>query len=149
MNISKDKNPLHYQLYTMGNGATYEPTNFCLYSRTVVKGFLMSIVLVLLGVLVGLLVMEPIASTALWLLGSGPFITFFQPNVGEGLWIVNLIVLAVGIFIFVAYYASTWYDSLKMKADIRKSTGTRGFTETAFSTWHDKICYVIKFDKED
>ena len=156
-----DKNSLHYRLYHVyGSGSMtdleYELVNFCQYSRKVMIGILMTAVVVLIGVELGLGLLEAFGSLGLWLFTDNPFILLL-PIIGKGgLAALGDLALAA-IFIELAlllFYISTAiknglnYGLTCFRVSNPKEKKEPGFIKTWYMSWKEKYCPTVTLEKD-
>ena len=155
------KNSWHYELYQVGvsGGSAVDESslNFCQYSRKVVFGVIFSMFLVLLGVVAGVLVLEPVLSTTLWAFGDHPFMTFFGGEGGKVIWsiVIAFIIFAI-VGLTVGGISELNYMRKRKKEERRREELGKdypmtalvpGFFETWYTSFKDKVCIKVEIEK--
>ena len=153
MIIDPTAKPWHYELYEFGGGLD-ESTNICRYSRKVGVGLFLSALIIVICVFLGVLIIEPIASTTLWLIGDHPFITFFNHDSGVLIWIVDIAVLLIcAAAVTSEYIGKKWRarKNAKRIAAGRKTTKPKepGFLTTWYRSIKEKTCFLVEFKNDN
>jgi hypothetical protein len=143
INIS-EKGSMHW-LAALYAGFDQEPvsTNLCPFVRQVLAGVVMSIVLTLVGVLLGLVVIDTVA-TDIMFLSTGNYVSFLS----DPLNVIGNVILAVVSLILVAAYLTSLsargkFDFIANSKPVTGTAGSRQLLAAWFTAMHDKVCPSI------
>jgi uncharacterized membrane protein YfcA len=145
-------NSIHYQLYTFfDRNKDKNNSNICQYTRGVFAGILLSLFSIVIGIILSLLILDPIVSTlAYWITGIS-FISFFGTF---DLLVAGFIVWTIIAIIFGIAGGAYLGSYLKDKAEhtdnlsVQKSLTTLGVFSEYIKSKHDKICRSVVFTKD-
>lgn len=157
--MNANKNSIHYQLFTIfDRNRDKDNSNICQYTRSVLMGMFLSLFAVLVGVIVTLVILEPVVSLLAYLITDISFIGFFSSvlfALGDPiLLIVGFAAWAVAIIFFLIYLFIETKDYLKEKVtelehsdniNVQKSISTVNVFSEYVKSKHDKVCRNISF----
>ncbi len=163
MKISKES--WHYRLFsTYANGNRYDletgRLNFCQYSRSVMGGFLMTLVVVVAGVLIGTSMLQLVPTILLGLFTDNGWMWFILPlGPDEGGSLLNIIglgatvflafemvMLAVLVVLGVMVGIRKLYRSFREKKHEDYAVAPDGFIVTWYKSKKEKFCPVVTMD---
>ncbi len=166
MKISRES--WHYRLFsTYANGDTWhlerERINFCQYSRKVLAGFLMTLVVVAGGVLLGIGLLQLLGSILLWMFTDNGWMWFILPlTPSEGGSFLNTIGLAAIILLgfemlVIAMLAVVWvikklqtgYWWFRGRTQEDDASVPDGFFLTWYKSKKEKFCPVVTIASPD
>lgn len=148
-----NKNSWHYRLATVyGDFSGYsEESDFCLYSRQVIKGFFMTVIAIIIGAAIGSLYLD----LGLWIyfcINEGHFISM---NL-SGLLALALTIIMAGSTIH--FQISEYFDEKRYQEELRLQALSKekgelpkiietppSFFKLLFTKFNNKVCLKLKF----
>lgn len=134
--------------------------NFCKYFWAAFWGFIMTLVVVAIGVFIGLGWIQGIGAGLHMIFSDAPFLWFFDESLenwralpgvlGVVSMALHAVVLIIVMWAISADFVSTWWGNRKRDPETGLKQEPRpSFFGTAYSAWKNKWCPIITLKEED
>lgn len=155
-NVQIDKNSWHYELYSAwgsgwSNQKTYDTTDICHYMRHFSLGVLFCLFVIALGVVAGMLLLDPIISFGLWAITDLPIFGFFHEVMfAFGCFGYILIAFVYGIEYTVRFCRDILQRRKKQELEnmlngVEPNSSFISLLSLKYKAFKDKVCYTVTF----